>query len=218
MSRKQILTQNAKMKTTMQQNPEYVFYNVSMPAGTTCPFKGKCVQGCYARSGRQAMPNTVRAYQENLDMYNEGSFFPQLSEELDGAIVKALIHGRNVKVRLHDSGDFFSYRYLRDWLGFMEFYPSVQFYAYTKSIPFMERAKKEGLIPRNFTYVYSYGGACDMMIDPLNDRHAVVITSNVIPSGYTDGSHDDVFASMPDVKRIALTFHGQGARFEAGPQ
>ena len=214
MSRKTILTQNAKMKTTMEQHPDIALYCMSMPAKDTCPFKGDCALGCYADSGCQAWRTTKQAYQENLDMYNEGSFFTKLDTELYNIVLKAEKAHKQVYVRLHDSGDFFSYRYLCDWLAFMTRYPDVRFYAYTKSIPLMEIARKRGLIPENFTYVYSCGGSKDDLIEPKIHRHAIVVDSeDDIPEGYVNGSHDDFPASQPDIKGIALVFHGHGKRF-----
>ena len=214
MSRKAILTQNAKMKLTMEQHPEMLLYAMSMPAGDCCPFAGECLKGCYAQSGCQAWANTKRAYQENLDMYKEHSFFTKLDRELYELCLKAEKENKTVYIRLHDSGDFFSYRYLCDWLAFMTRYPDVHFYAYTKSIPYMESARKQGLIPSNFTYVYSCGGKRDDLIEPKIHRHAIIVESEQdIPEGYVNGSHDDFYASQPSVDKIAFVFHGQGKRF-----
>ena len=214
MSRKAILTQNAKMKMTMEQHPEMLLYCMSMPARGTCPYAGECLKGCYAQSGKQALRDAVRAYQENLDMYKEHSFFTKLDRELYELCLKAEKDHKTVYIRLHDSGDFFSYRYLCDRLAFMTRYPDVHFYAYTKSIPYMESARKQGLIPPNFTYVYSCGGSRDDLIEPRIHRHAIVVDSeDDIPEGYVNGSHDDFYASQPDTKGIALVFHGHGKRF-----
>ena len=216
MSRKAILTQNAKMKLTMEQHPEIILRAMSMPAGDTCPFRGACADanGCFALNGCQAWANTKRAYQENLDMYKEHSFFTKLDRELYELCLKAEKENKTVYIRLHDSGDFFSYRYLCDWLAFMTRYPDVHFYAYTKSIPYMESARKQGLIPPNFTYVYSCGGKRDDLIEPRIHRHAIIVESEQdIPEGYVNGSHDDFYASQPSVDKIAFVFHGQGKRF-----
>ena len=214
MSRKALLTQNAKMKMTMEQHPEMLLYCMSMPARGSCPYAGECLKGCYAQSGKQALRDAVRAYQENLDMYKEHSFFTKLDDELYKICLKAEKDHKTVYIRLHDSGDFFSYRYLCDWLAFMTRYPDVHFYAYTKSIPYMESARKQGLIPPNFTYVYSCGGKRDDLIEPKIHRHAIIVESEQdIPEGYVNGSHDDAFASEKDIKGIAHVFHGQGKRF-----
>lgn len=214
MSRKAILTQNAKMKMTMEQHPDILLYCMSMPAGDTCPYADKCLQGCYAQSGCQAWRTTKQAYQENLDMYREHTFFTQLDRELYNIVLKAERDHKQVYVRLHDSGDFFSYLYTCDWLNFMTRYPDVQFYAYTKSVPYVERARRDGLNPSNFTCVYSYGGKMDKLIEPTIHRHAIIVDSeDQVPEGYVNGSHDDFPASQNDVKGIALVFHGHGKRF-----
>ena len=215
MSRKTVYTQNAKMILTMEQHRHIILYGMSMPAGDTCPYAGdECKEGCYAQSGCQAWKTTKQAYQENLEMYHEGILFDKMDQELTKIMKKAAKEGKEVYIRLHDSGDFFSFRYMCDWFLFMEDHPTVHFYAYTKSIPFMEKAREKGIIPKNFTYVYSCGGKKDELIDPKIHRHAIIVDSeDQVPEGYVNGSHDDFPASQPNVKGIALVFHGHGKRF-----
>ena len=56
MSNKSILQRNSKMTKTMKMHAGYRIFNVSMPAGITCPMAGECGRICYAKYGRMVMP------------------------------------------------------------------------------------------------------------------------------------------------------------------
>jgi hypothetical protein len=56
----------------------------------------------------------------------------------------------------------------------------------------------------------SYGGTQDGLIDPSKDRHAHVILKDAdVPDGYTDASKSEYPAMCPDVKNIAIHYHGK---------
>ena len=214
MSNKSILQRNSKMTKTMKLHAGYRIFNVSMPAGITCPMAGACAKVCYAKYGRMAMPRQMAGYRENLDMYNAGTFFPQLEQELTRQERLAAKMGQTIMVRVHDTGDFFSREYLEDWLTFMRAHPTVWFYAYTKSVSFVKDAEISELIPENFTYVFSYGGRQDLLIDRQRDRFSEIVPEDAdLPAGYFDGSEDDFIAADPGCRMIALRVHGQGKTY-----
>ena len=214
MSNKSILQRNSKMTKTMKLHAGYRIFNVSMPAGITCPMAGACAKVCYAKYGRQAMPRQMAGYRENLTMYEQGVFFDQLEAELTRQERLAAKMGQTVLIRIHDTGDFFSREYLEDWLTFMRAHPGVWFYAYTKSVSFVKDAAISGLVPENFTYVFSYGGKQDLLIDREHDRWAEIVPEDAeIPAGCFDGSHDDIYAADPGCRMIALRVHGAGKKY-----
>ena len=214
MSNKSILQRNSKMTATMKMHAGYRIFNVSMPAGITCPMAGDCGRICYAKYGRMVMPNQMAGYRENLTMYEQGVFFDQLEAELTRQERLAAKMGQTVLIRIHDTGDFFSREYLEDWLTFMRAHPHVWFYAYTKSVSFVKDAAISGLIPENFTYVFSYGGKQDLLIDREHDRWAEIVPEDAeIPAGCFDGSHDDIYAADPGCRMIALRVHGAGKKY-----
>ena len=214
MSNKSILQRNSKMTKTMKMHAGYRIFNVSMPAGITCPMAGECGRICYAKYGRMILPDQIASYRENLTMYEQGVFFDQLEAELTRQERLAAKMGQTVLIRIHDTGDFFSREYLDDWLTFMRAHPHVWFYAYTKSVSFVKDAAISGLIPENFTYVFSYGGKQDLMIDREHDRWAEIVPEDAeIPAGCFDGSHDDIYAADPGCRMIALRVHGAGKKY-----
>ena len=202
MSYKRILTKNMKMKATEVAHPDLRIRCISMPPIKTCPMADKCKQSCYACHGRMGMKNFIRACAENLQMVKDGSFWYKLEAELAYEKRLAAKKGKQLYIRIHDSGDFFDRMYLMNWLNVMEHHPDVRFYAYTKSVSLLKSER----LPENFTVIFSYGGKEDHLIEPT-DRHAHVV-QRWIPWDYTDGSEDEIYAMNPNVTKIGLVYHG----------
>src|SRR5574344_2518423 len=216
MSRKQILGYNEKMKITEAEHPELMFRCFSLPAcATCCPNAGKCKMGCYAKKGRMACPTAQNAYYENYDMVVDGSLWKQLDAEITVLECKAEREHKQLRIRVHDSGDFFSVEYANRWMDVMRNHPDVVFYAYTKMVNMFKYGSSIKMAD-NFHYVLSYGGLEDENIQDY-DRKAIVISEDMeIPTGYVDGSHDDYYASEPSYEKIALYYHGpKSGRFMA---
>jgi hypothetical protein len=163
-----------------------------------CPAAKDCLQGCYARNGFYVMPSVKKAQEERLALSQRGMIFAvEISEEIKRRGVKTL--------RIHDSGDFYSKRYLDSWLAVIQMNPSVRFYAYTKMIPLFR-----GLtLPSNFTVIFSYGGKFDSMIKPETDRHSAVFPSlsALKAAGYADTTTYDHNAFGAN-HRVGLVYHG----------
>lgn len=197
MKQKNLLTQNAKMKKSGDR-----IFNFGIPAYKsktgefTCPFAGVCKDGCYAKSGAYLWGNVAQAYEYRYEVTKQENF----SEIMINEIKKRKI----TKVRIHDSGDFYSLEYLDKWLKVMAELPEVQFYAYTKSIPFF----KLRTIPSNFRVIFSYGGKLDHLINDEKQAHSKVFPSliELLDKGYTDVSNDDNLIYSTD--KIGLVYHG----------
>lgn len=198
---------NYKALKTETEHDDVAIRVMSLPCGLTCHFAGLCFLGCYATKGHQGMPSCRRAYMENLTMVHDGTFFPQLDAELTLFGLWASRNDKTPYVRLHDSGDFDSEEYLDNWLDVMRKHEGIHFYAYTKCVQWIkDRADR---LPDNFTVILSYGGTQDGLIDPSKDRHAHVILKDAdVPDGYTDASESEWPAMNPDVKNIAIHYHG----------
>jgi hypothetical protein len=196
MKQKHLLTQNAKMKKSGDR-----IFNFGIPAyksktgQITCPYAGVCAKGCYAQSGTYLWSNVSQAYEARLEATKQDDFIDRMVNEIKSRKI--------AKVRIHDSGDFYSLEYLDKWLSIMAQLPSVKFYAYTKSIPFF----KARSIPDNFRVIFSYGGKLDHLIDDNTQAHSKVFPSLVelLDNGYKDVSHDDNL--IYDTNKIGLVFH-----------
>ena len=197
------LTQNSKMKKMSGVKT----FNWGIPAYRaangfkTCPNAAACAKGCYATQGAYLFSNVAKVFEARLQLALSPKFVDVISAELTRRKVQRL--------RIHDSGDFFSAEYLDAWLRIMRANPSVQFYAYTKMISLFKRYAAEGKIPANFSVIYSYGGTEDRLIDRKTDRHSWVFASEneLKTQGYANASKDDTVALGAN-PRIGLVYHG----------
>lgn len=99
-------------------------------------------------------------------------------------------------VRIHDSGDFFSQDYLDAWKAIAAAFPSVIFYAYTKSLHLDIETDK----PLNLRITQSLGGKYDERIN-LERSHSRIFSTDAdrIAAGYVDGNVNDIL-------RFSVTF------------
>jgi len=202
---------NAKMKKTAKawkkrfgRQAKFVSFNIprlkSETGQRTCPYAGMCADICYADQGRMGMPAATGARERNLSHINRLTM-PKMRDKLIADIerMRATTH-----IRIHDSGDFFSRAYYIAWLEVAEACPELIFYAYTKSIPFIDWAAHPG----NFRLVQSIGGKRDHDID--QDRpHARIFATETERkrAKYCDGNVSDMPAVLGQ-RRIGLVYHG----------
>lgn len=181
-------------------------YNWGIPAYQsksgfrTCPWAGQCATGCYARQGAYIWPNVAQAFETRLTLARSKDFIDVLTTEIRRRHV--------VRLRVHDSGDFFSPKYRDDWFKIMQANPMCQFYAYTKAIPLFSNV----ILPQNFTLIYSEGGKLDRLIKD-SDRHSRVFSTakELKQAGYVDTSKNDAKA-MGENHKIGLIYHGHKSR------
>lgn len=205
------LKQNGKMIKTMKETGKAVF-NFGIPAFRsasglmTCPNASNCVNGCYARSGTYRFKNTLNAYETRLTATQADNFVDLMNAEIK---YYARVYN-NLFIRIHDSGDFYSQEYAFKWFEIMRQNPAVKFYAYTKMISMFTDFKLLGIIPENFTVIYSFGGKEDYLIDRSTDRHAYVFSSSneLDAMGYANGTDNDMIAAEGKSNKIGLVYHG----------
>jgi hypothetical protein len=124
--------------------------------------------------------------------------------------IKEIKGMRNVRaIRWHDSGDVFGRGYFMVLKSIMEACPEVNFYAYSKMVPLFKKLEAEGMLPANFTVVYSEGGKFDNLIDKSKDRHSHVFSTeeDALNAGYTLAHESDVPATDKNVLRVGLVVH-----------
>ncbi len=101
-------------------------WHFSLEAGVTCPGKtAACSKVCYANRNTFVYPNVVKRYKLNLR---------RSKTKLFASRVIAFLRSRAIEtVRIHSSGDFYSYAYIMKWYKIVKSSPDTQFYAYTRS-------------------------------------------------------------------------------------
>ena len=201
----QILTQNSKLKKTSKINNKRVFNfgiiaNKSLEGKSTCPFAKGCLGAdykCYAQKGAYSWPKVKEAYNNRYHLTLKDNFVDIMNEAIKKKKVDIL--------RLHDSGDFYSIKYLNKWVEIANDNKDVIFYAYTKSIPFF---KKNLDIPKNLKIIFSEGSKKDNLINTLKDRHSRIFKdiNTMLKAGYINASDNDLNA-IQDNKKVGLLLH-----------
>ena len=202
-------TGNTKLKNTAKHFDIKIF-NFSIPAGNdkasgkiTCPFAGSCLKLCYAKKGMYRFGNVERALSNRYEASKKDDFVERINTEL--AKVK---QGKQVYVRIHDSGDFYSPAYFAKWLEIAILNPAVRFYAYTKSHSFI---RGYFAIPENMDLIYSLGSTRDELINQESERHSKIFQSadEMAAAGYSDSSYLDINATkwITENHKIGLLIH-----------
>lgn len=198
-----LLTQNAKMRKTSLENNTKIF-NFSIPAyktkggKITCPFAKECVKYCYAQKGNYTrFPIIQELMEKKYELSKTENFINLMNEEIQKKKAKY--------IRIHDSGDFYSIKYLNKWIQIAKDNKEVIFYAYTKSIKFFINGLQ---LPKNLKIIFSEGSKTDNLINVNKHRHARIFKdiTTLLNSGYIDASNNDLKAITSN-KKVGLVYH-----------
>jgi hypothetical protein len=202
-------TGNSKLNETSKELGVKIL-NFSIPAGNdkisgkiTCPFAGKCFHFCYAKEGAYAWSNVQFALHERFEATKETNFGERIISQ-----IKKLKTDKQIYIRIHDSGDFYSPTYFQTWLNIINLLPNVRFYAYTKSHSFI---RNKFIIPNNLDLIYSLGGTKDELIDTNIERHSRIFNTKeeLYSEGYIDSSKIDLLATkwFSENNKVGLVLH-----------
>jgi len=199
-----LITQNIKLKRTSDIIGQRV-YNFGIPAfedadgKRTCPFAGDCANWCYAQKGAYVWSNVAPAFQRRYLATKCDTFVDKMVAELTKKRVDIL--------RVHDSGDYYSMKYIKKWIAIAEAMPHIRFYSYTKSIPLFLHIT----MPDNFDIIYSEGGKRDDLIDYKKHRHCRIFddVEALEGAGYVNAMKSDVMATkwFNQSSRVGLVKH-----------
>jgi len=201
----QILTQNSKMRKTSKEN-NIRLYNFGITAykshstgKITCPFAKTCVKLCYANKGSYIWTNTKKAYEKRYLLTKDSELFK-------AKMTEAITRRKATHIRIHDSGDFYNFEYIKNWFEIMLEFPQVKFYAYTKSKKLFDLVNGK---PSNFVLIYSLGSKFDNLVDVNKDRHSKIFYSmdEMQKQGYINASSDDLLAINTNNNKIGLLIH-----------
>ena len=130
------------------------FVIFSLPAVRTCPGATvECMKNCYARRDERFIG--TRAGRVINEMISRREDFEQVLED---AIRRAVytnkgerrkkFQGKEIVFRIHESGDFYSEKYMKAWFHVAARFPEITFFTYTKSFRIYEKCMNER--PDNF--------------------------------------------------------------------
>ena len=178
-------------------------YEWNLPTGTTCPFALECkvtvdrITGkfdikkgqyrCYAASPER-FPAVREHRWNNFELVKEG-------------VVPEIPIGCNA-IRIHSAGDFFNQQYFNMWLKLADENPTIEMWAYTKSVKYWVKRINE--IPENLILTASYGGREDYLIEEYNLKNVKVYASvDSVPIDRPIDNNDD-WARKPIVNFALL--------------
>lgn len=203
---------------------ETMFIIWSIPAVKTCPFATKhCVESCYARKAEKAYPDCLPARTKNYEFSKTDMFIPFMVKALHYmASLKAYKNAKHISIRIHESGDFYSVEYLEKWLDIAENckdIPNMDFCAYTKSIPYLVQACKDGYNLKESTIHFLSSIWDDTKQERINETFEMnlpiytAFEKGRFPEGYTKCDCNDFghcrqcYHGEKAEKRIAVTIH-----------
>jgi hypothetical protein len=215
----------------------------SLPAGYTCPGALECLAKVIVTpegkakliDGEDALFRCFEAVMEamrpSIRINNAENFASVLAckndveamaDVLEDAINKGAPRLVNL-FRVHIGGDFYSANYLRAWFLTARRFPTMHFFAYTKSIRhlvsvgyFPNSDRNEA--PSNFNIVASYGGRDDALIGEYGMRSATVVYSEAEAERLgLEIDHDDSLAAF-GTESFALLIHGTQAKGTAASE
>ena len=199
-----LITQNSKLKKTSKELGKRVF-NFGIPAyktasgKMTCPMADECVKFCYAKKGAYIWSNVKPAFERRYEITKQDDFVDVMTAEIR--------QKKAEYVRIHDSGDFYSRKYLYKWIEIMKQNPEIRFYAYTNMVQLM----KEVELPDNFDVTFSDSGKQRHLIDKRMDKHTRIFKSkeDLDMEGYTDASKLDLYATkwFNKTNKVGLIYH-----------
>jgi hypothetical protein len=198
---KTMLQKNKKMQHSEGDEADY--YNIGLPAlrglavneetgefivVNTCPSAGTCMMDCYALKGGYVQypgSSMFRSRMINYLVNDPEGFKAQLIAEIGAKVKTSKRTGKQVAVRWHDAGDFFSPEYLQIANDIANEFPEVQFYAYTKNSEVM------GNTPENFDTRFSDGASKSDLAAVDFEKHR---SGRIVPKELSDdlktGGHD----------------------------
>lgn len=189
------------MKLLTKGNSKVSCHVFSLPAIVTCPCAGYCARWCYARQGTYRFPIVKKKRQINYEISQDTMQFMAMMHDEIG--------GKKRTIRIHDSGDFYSYDYLQAWLMVAANNPQAVFYCYTKMVSLFKMAKEACYFPDNLHYVFSFGGKEDHLITG-DDRSCRMFADKLdMPDEYCDLGEGDGPIYETDRKLFGVAYHGK---------
>jgi len=199
-----LLTQNSKLKKTSKALGLRVF-NFGIPAyksasgKLTCPMADECIKFCYAKKGAYIWSNVKPAFEKRYQLSKTDDFVSKMYNEI--------VKKKPDYVRVHDSVDYYSKKYLNKWIDIALLFPEVRFYSYTNMVEMMLYTS----LPSNFDIIFSDSGKQKHLINERKHRHTKIFSSvgDLLSAGYTDASSVDLMATkwFNKTNKVGLVFH-----------
>lgn len=213
-----------KVDRERNMDPEKVgTFKISKKTGEKVPYKGDVVvtkgkeseYDCFA-ANQEMQYDALRANRwHNFDLLKEAGIEGGSDAQAELIVRSIYYHfdteGAKKEVRIHESGDFFNGEYLDAWIKVAEQMPKVNFYAYTKSIPYVKFAEEKLKNLNNFSITFSEGGRRDSEMGDVDIKQAKVFNTpeDILNTGLILDLDDNLAKERGGKeKNFALLVHG----------
>jgi len=197
----------------------------SLPAGWTCPFAKDCKmkvdrEGKNREIGKDAKFMCYAAWMEIQYKFlreNRWHNYDLLKESKDqaGLILNSIKYyeeneGKTDAIRIHESGDFYNGEYLLAWLEVAKRRPDIEFYAYTKSLPYVQEYKEQIDAVPNFKLNISAGSSRPDLENQLDLPVAEVYNTpeEALAAGRLVDLDDSIAKNKENKENFAMLVHG----------
>jgi hypothetical protein len=180
-----------------------VVYEWNLPTGWTCPFAEQCLVKVDKETGKfQNKSKEYRCYAANAERFPAVRNHRWKNFEYVKNGGKPIPPKDALDVRIHASGDFFSQEYFDTWIEVCKEHPNVNFWAFTKSLPYWIARLED--IPANLVLTASYGGRHDRLVAEYDLKHTIVFADKRnVPVSIPIDTNDD-YARCKKTKVFAL--------------
>ena len=196
-----------------------------VPSGFTCKFAvdcftkvdritGKITDGknakfrCYAATTENFWKRVRAMRWHNFDLLKKCKEVFQFEHLILTSLTqnKKFNISKVTHVRVHSAGDFYTKNYFLAWMRVARIFPTIVFYAYTKSIPFWIENKEQ--IPENFILTASFGGKFDNLILENNLKScSVAFSEEHAKEMNLPIDHEDTYPQIPN-QSFCILLHG----------
>lgn len=179
-----------------------VVYEWNLPAGWACPYAEKCKVTVGKRTGKMEYHGSeYRCYAASAERFPSCRQSRWRNFRLVARGRKPNIPKEATAIRIHASGDFFNQAYFDMWLDICRSNPTIEFWAFTKSLPYW--VNRLNVIPKNLILTASRGGREDSLIDKYKLKNVEVVSSRDDIKGRLLDTKDDM-ARLPYVNFVLL--------------
>jgi hypothetical protein len=159
----------------------------------------ECVKFCYAKKGAYIWSNVKPAFEKRYQLSKTDDFIDAIEAEIK--------RKKPDYIRVHDSGDYYSRKYLDKWIQIAINNPTVRFYSYTNMVDMLLKAD----LPDNYDVIFSNSGKQKHLIDERKHRHTKIFStgSDLVAESYVNASKLDLMATkwFSKSKKVGLIFH-----------
>jgi hypothetical protein len=180
-----------------------IVYEWNLPTGTTCPFALECKVVVDRATGKfDIKKGQYRCYAASPERFPAVREHRWKNFEIVKVGQKPTIPDSCNAIRIHAAGDFFNQEYFDMWLEIARENPTIEMWAYTKSISYWVKRINE--IPKNLILTASYGGRQDILIDEYGLKNVRVYPSALSVPQERPIDNNDYWARKPSINFALL--------------